>query len=340
MSDFRFHISNHKFQVDSAAPALRNDGSIVGRGVLNKQLDMRGDDMARATTTTVRWSARRPCPGAFRARSTNGVRGARRGVVLLEVVVALSLLLVALAMIGAAFRNSDRNARRAVEQARAMMLSEQIITYFDTQQPQFKDEREVSGTFDVEGPPGWGWKVTVVDDVNVEGMKRVTVRIVDGDPDGSEDDQRPILVSHFLRAEPKNFNLQEDFGLTDQQIDDLTAAIPGGAAFFDPQDFDPTSLARLDMDTLTEILPMLMQAFAGVAGQMGGMGGGAGGNMTPEQLMQQMNQMNPQIGGGSGGATGGQVQSPGDSTGGGGNDGGPRGGRRGFGSRRSGGQQP
>ncbi|MCK6484636.1 MAG: hypothetical protein HUU22_12155 [Phycisphaerae bacterium] len=269
------------------------------------------------------------------------MRNSDRGVVLLEVVVALSLLLVALAMIGAAFRNSDRNARRAVEQARAMMLSEQVITYFDTQQPQFKDEREVSGMFDVDGPPGWGWKVTVVDDVNVEGMKRVTVRIVEGDPDGSEDDQRPILVSHFLRAEPKNFNLQEDFGLTDEQIEELTAAIPGGAAFFDPEDFDPTSLARLDMDTLTEILPMLMEAFAGVAGQMGGMGAGAGGGMSPEQLMQQMNQMNQQIGGGRSGSgqAGGQLQQPNDS-GGGGNDSGVRGGRRGFGSRRTGGQQP
>jgi len=208
----------------------------------------------------------------------------RPGAALLEVVVALGILLMAMAMVGMAIRNSDRIARDAVEKSRALMLTEQLITYLDTGQEAFKDvanQREASGYFSVDAPPGWSWSVSMEKDPNVEGMERVTVKVIEGDPDAPEDEQRPLLVTHFLRAEKRNINLQEDFGMTEEQVTQITEAIPGGAALFDPTDFDPTSLARLDMDTLKEVLPMIMEQF-------GAMAGGLPGGMSPEQMMNQL----------------------------------------------------
>src|SRR5204862_100983 len=116
----------------------------------------------------------------------------------------------------------------------------------------------------------------------------ITVRIVSKDPQGKSDDETPILLTHFLRAEKKNLNLQEDLGLSEDQIGQLTEAIPGGAAMLDPTHFDPTSLARLDMDTLQAILPTLMQSLggAGGAGGLAGLAGAAGGaaGLNPNQL--------------------------------------------------------
>src|ERR1043166_7402834 len=88
----------------------------------------------------------------------------RRGVVLLEVVVALSILLLAMAMIGAAVRNTDNNARKAVDTERAMMLAEQVITYYDT--GQYQDQREVSAAFGDAGPPNWGYSFKLEKDPN------------------------------------------------------------------------------------------------------------------------------------------------------------------------------
>lgn len=187
-----------------------------------------------------------------------------RALMLLEVVLALALLLIAITMVGVAFSNSDRNARNAVDKSRALMLTEQIVTRFDT--GQFQDERDVSGQFGDEGPPGWAWTLKKEKDNNVEGMERVTLRIIEGDPSATADEQRPILTTYFLRAEKKNLNLMEDFGLSEEDVSQLTDAIPGGAAVLDPADFDPTSLARLDMETLQQMLPMIMQTLAAQGG--------------------------------------------------------------------------
>ncbi|MEE8170903.1 MAG: hypothetical protein V3T70_10180 [Phycisphaerae bacterium] len=204
-------------------------------------------------------------------------------------------------MLGTAVRNSNQSAHRAIDKARALMLTEQIVTYYDT--GQFEDERDVSAAFGEQGPPGWGWSLRVVEDQNVEGLERVTVRIVEGDPEGGPEAQRPILVTNFLRAEKQNFDLVEDFGMSDDQVDQLMEAIPGGAALLDPTDFDPTSLARLDMDTLVELLPLIMASMAELNATTGGglPGRGLPGGGSPDQLMGAL--QNATGGGGSGGTS-------------------------------------
>jgi hypothetical protein len=208
-------------------------------------------------------------------------RRGHHGFVLLEVVVALGILLTAVSMIGAAMSNANRTAIGAVERSRALMFTEQIIAYYDTGQFQEENQnlREVSGSF-AEGetaiaPGGWGWSLKVDQDINVEGLEHVTIRVVEGDPDGPIEEQRPILVTHLLRAEKRNINLQDDFGLTESQLEEITELIPGGAALIDPTDFDPTSLARLDMNMLMEMLPTIMQAIAQMSANGGGLAAGA-----------------------------------------------------------------
>src|SRR5437773_2440031 len=98
----------------------------------------------------------------------------RRGAALLEVVVALSILLLAMGIIGAVFYNCDFHVRRAVNKSRAMMLSEQVIINYDT--GQFRDQLEATGEFGDAGPPGWGWSFKVEKDASVEGLQRVSVK--------------------------------------------------------------------------------------------------------------------------------------------------------------------
>src|SRR5262249_16230006 len=143
-------------------------------------------------------------------------RATRRGAALLEVVIAISVLALAMGVIGATFYNSDANVHHAIDKSRAMMLTEQFITNYDTGQFQQgqggEAAREGSGMFGDAAPPGWAWAYKVEKDLNVPGLERVTVRIVQKDPEGKSDEESPILVSHFLRAEKKNLNLQEDLG--------------------------------------------------------------------------------------------------------------------------------
>jgi len=265
--------------------------------------------------------------------------GRRPGIALLEVVVSLGLLLIALSMVGAAFVNCDKMSHETVERSRALMLSEQIITYLDT--GKYGSETDTDGTFGDEGPEGWSWHLKMDKDANVPGLLRYTIEILEKKKEGEGESTRPILVTKLLRAEKKNINLKEDYGLSDDQLVKLTESIPGGQAIFDPSDFDPTSLARMDMDTLVEMLPVILESLA----QMGA--GGAGGGLPPgvsaDQVMAALGGAAPQ---GSGGQGGGDRNAGGSSSGGsrsGGSNSGsgssqqPRSGRQGFGRQGGGG---
>ncbi len=194
----------------------------------------------------------------------------RRAAMLLEVVLALAVLLHAIAACGAAVRNSWLTAERAERVSRAMMLTEGIFAQLDL--GLLQPEREQTGVFGVEAPDNrWTWKLELLpDDVEPE-VLLATLTVFDGPADAPEEQRKTVLVTHALRAKPRAINLKNDFGMTDEQIKMLTDALPGGAQLLDPENFDPSALARLDMDQLTELLPMLMGAMSGaMGGDMGG----------------------------------------------------------------------
>ncbi|MCG8408759.1 MAG: hypothetical protein MI923_26435 [Phycisphaerales bacterium] len=230
----------------------------------------------------------------------------RRGVALLEVVVSLGILLVAMGVIGMTFRNGQHHVELAERMTRGMLMTERLLVELDTNILDMQ-EREQSGWFyDVEHEihetvPGMSWRVEINPSERIQGMLEVDISIYMGDPDDEEQRQN-ILFTRVFRAEPQGIDFERDFGLDEDQIQQLTDAIPGGEQLFDPNNFDPRSLAQLDLDTLVELLPTLIQAFGAniaqgqldqiiqavesgdigalqnMAGQMGGAGVGIGGS--------------------------------------------------------------
>lgn len=192
---------------------------------------------------------------------------ALRGVVLLEVVVSLGILLMAMAVIGLVFNNGQHNLQMSERRTRAMMLTDRLVAEMDTGYLEL-EEQEQSGFFGVEGEQGMSWRVEVNPDEQITGLLNVDLHIYMGDPDGPDEERLRILSTHVHRAEPMGLDFERDFGFDEEQIAQLTDAIPGGEAVLDPTDFDPRELASLDLDTLVDILPALLEALGS------GFGGG------------------------------------------------------------------
>ncbi len=185
--------------------------------------------------------------------------GRRRGAVLLEVVVSISILLMSMAVVGLVFRNGQLSIHRAERITRAMLLTEQLLVELDTNILEL-DEQELVGWFDVEAEDGMAYRIEINPDINHEGLLRVNLDVFLGDPDGADGERMRILSTHVFRPLPMGLDFERDFGFDQEQIDQLTDAIPGGVAVLDPTNFDPRDLAGLDLDTLVEILPALMEA--------------------------------------------------------------------------------
>lgn len=284
-------------------------------------------------------------------------RGHRRALVLLEVVVSLGILVVTMAVIGLVFRNGMRNVETSEKLSRGMIMAERLIAEIDTNSGLLNlDEPEQFDYFKAdETLAGMSWKVKVEPLQAVEGLLQIDISIFIGDPE-DEDLHENILSTRIYRAIPRGIDLENDFGLDEDQIQQLSDAIPGGSQFIDPNNFDPKALASLDMDTLIGLLPTLIAAFGenfaggqmdqiiaalqsgdlsalqGLQGQLGGLSNLTGGQGLPSGLP---GGLNP--GGGQGGDQSGGRPPRGrrDSTlGGGGQGGGNQGGSNQGGSGR------
>ncbi len=195
-------------------------------------------------------------------------REPRRGAALLEVVLSLGLLIVAMGVIGMAFTNGQFFVERAEARTRAMLMTEKLITEIDTGVLTLED-REDSGYFIFDGVeesiPGMSWRVEVEPHERIAGLLNVDISIYMGDPE-DEELRRNLLQTRIVRAEPRGFDFERDFGMDEEQIEQLTSLIPGGAQLLDPTNFDPRALAQLPIDQLIEMLPTIMQAFGGQLG--------------------------------------------------------------------------
>lgn len=229
--------------------------------------------------------ASNPAIPASRAQRT---RCDRRGVLLLEIVFSLAILLSAIAVCGAAIHNSMLAVERAEQLTRATMLTENLFMQLDTSIVQ--PEEEQTGFSSEPDMPGLSWKLEIRPDAQQPELLRVTATIYEGDPNGAEDQRRTVLATRTMRPKPRTLNLKNDFGMSDEQLKLLTDAIPGGTQSLDPENFDPRSLAGMDMDTLTQLLPALMAALSSQ------MGGGAG------QLPGDLGSLTGQLSGGQGAA--------------------------------------
>ncbi len=251
----------------------------------------------------------------------------RRSAALLEVVLSLSILLIAMSVVGLTFRNGERNVDLADQTTRGMLLTERLLAEMDTAILDM-EEREQSGWFGEEGVPGMSWRVEINPNEDIKGLVDIDISIFMGDPDVPEKHEL-VLSTRVQRPEPKGIDFEKDFGLDQDQIAMISEAIPGGAAVFDATNFDPRSLAQLDLDSIIDLLPMLLQVF----------GGSLGGNSQLDGILQAAQQgdlsgaqnlaQQAADQAGAGGATGGQGDRASGASGGAGSSQGTRGGGRG-----------
>lgn len=197
---------------------------------------------------------RLPAPGAARQC---------RALVLLEVVISLGILLLTIAVVGMIFRNGRENVELAERMSRGMIMTERLIAEMDTNSGLLNlDEREQSGFFrEDETIKDMSWKITADPSQRVEGLLEIDIDIFIGNPEGEIEERQFVMSTRLFRALPRGIDLENDFGLEEEQITSLTDAIPGGAQVIDPNNFDPRALASMDMETLIELLPTLIAAF-------------------------------------------------------------------------------
>lgn len=244
----------------------------------------------------------------------------QRAALLLEVVVALTILVAAMGMLGAQLSGGLKITENARQQTRAAQLADRIMALIELDMQIAElliDESQADGDFG-EQFPGYFWR-TLIETTEIEGLGLATIEILHNpDPESYDDIDGAKLIRrmHMLKAVPARIDLEVDFGLTEEQVTLLTESLP--LADFDPQAVDPQALAAMDPEILLQMLPALMpllqrfgaalpgQGAAGGAipgigdlnallGGAGGAGGAGGGD--PAQMEQIRNMIQQQLGG-------------------------------------------
>lgn len=196
-------------------------------------------------------------------------RGRRplRAYVLLETVVATGLLTLGLAMLGSQVQQADTSIRRMELRLRALMLAEMQLAHMDT------GLIELNSVDNIEekdfGPryPDYGWRLTT-DETTTEDLYRLTLEVLyarraDYEEEDFDHDNAEVLYTfYFFRARPRPLNFAEDFGLREDELEDLAERLNGlGIEGLDVNNFDPSIFAKLDTEQLMESLPVLLSAF-------------------------------------------------------------------------------
>jgi hypothetical protein len=164
-------------------------------------------------------------------------------------------------------------AQLTQERTQALMLAESVLAQIESGTLQVQEE--AAGDFGTQYP-GYAWQVRA-EASPIEGLMLITVSVL-AKPAGQQGEAidvstcQEILSCRTLRAEPVPLNLDEIVG--EEQTAQISESLPPELADLlsqlgiDPTNLDVASLLRqLDMQTLLEMLPMLMQT---MQGQLGG----------------------------------------------------------------------
>jgi hypothetical protein len=225
-------------------------------------------------------------------------RTLRGGALLLEVVVAMAIMVVTLALMGAQLRNGLEMTYGADDRTHGAFLADRLLATIELdleQQRAIFEDQQREGDF---GPrfPGYYWELIIEpldeDEVGVPLVDEETgaetlvaqmtidiyyQRPLDGlyeEFGGSRPDEARLLHSvHMVRASPPQIDLAEDFGMTEEQITGVTELIPE----IDPQNFNPQELLQMiaaDPESFLGVLgsdqlgPLLQQLGLSDAGQL------------------------------------------------------------------------
>jgi hypothetical protein len=230
-----------------------------------------------------------------------------RGVVLLEVLIALAILILGMAAVGMQVNVGLRVANNSEVATRAVMLAESKMAELDAGIVQITPNQELEGDFGILYP-GWAWRI-YIDQTDTPDLNMVTLQVLYRPGVAFREelsdftDMTVVHTSYTLRATPATMDLQRDFGFTDEQLQQVSDSIP--IPNFDPKNIDPTSLAQLPPDQLAEVLPQLMKLLGANAALL---------NTLPQATRNQINKAIDQAnkagaaqgGGGSGDASSGE----------------------------------
>jgi len=210
----------------------------------------------------------------------------RRGVLLLEVVVALAVMVTAMGFLGAQLVGGIKMTMYAEEQTRATQLVDRMLALLELDPntvARFVAEREADGDFG-EQYPEWFWRAYAEELEETENLEeeqrlsRVALEILHQPGVGRDadiDEARVVRRLHLLKAAPGTIDLEEDFGVPAEQVESIMDAIREywPDAITETGEID---LRILMQNTSIEDLFMLMPMFAGLAGQSFGGDGSLG----------------------------------------------------------------
>ncbi len=209
----------------------------------------------------------------------------RRAALLLEVVIALTIMVAAIGLLGAQLVNGLRMTAHGDLHTRAVELTDRILALLEldpqTQERVFLDE-ETEGDFGKQFR-GWHWRA-FVEETDVIGLGQVTIQILyqaDAERHDDIDDAKVVREVHLLKADPGRIDLAEDFGVPVEVVDELMAS---GLLGDDGGALDVPGLMNRFADDPQALLDVLVviRRFLGDAG----LGGGAGEAPSAEQLQQ------------------------------------------------------
>ncbi len=187
-----------------------------------------------------------------------------RGFILLEVVIAVALLLTGLTVIGAQISQSLESSHRSANLTRLMLLVESQLAELDTGLVNFEEEadNEVEGDFTTRFPD-YGWRIRF-DETATEALLAITLEILHNPRERlteefDHDNAEVVHTVYTLRALPPAIDLQKDFGVEDEAIEQLSELMP--VEDFDPANFNPAIFREWEFEDLITVLPALVQAF-------------------------------------------------------------------------------
>ncbi len=196
-----------------------------------------------------------------------GRRARCGGYILLETVVATGLLIVGLAVIGAQVQSADTSVRTMDRELRAMMLAEQQLAELDLGLIELESLDEVEDGDFGSRQPDWAWRMTT-DPTVVEGLFRLRIDVFyhhredDYSQDSFDYDAAEMMFTAYaFRAAPRSIDFAADYGLNEEEFDELSKKFIDLGIPIDPSNFSPgADMLDRPFDELIEILPLVMEA--------------------------------------------------------------------------------
>lgn len=190
----------------------------------------------------------------------------KRGFLLMEVVVAVGILVVGLAFVAMQIQNSSRASQRAARSMRTLLLAESTLAEFDAGLiiPDGEEtEREYGPLF-----PDYGWRLLIEPHPNLPDLNQVTLEILhqvrlDIKAEEFDFDEADLVHRLYtLRVTPQPIDLTRDFGMPEEQADELAELLDGVSdRGIDPYNLNPALFAELDLEELIDVAPVLLEAF-------------------------------------------------------------------------------